>query len=183
MNDASAWIVGLGAVSAAGANVSATLDTFAQGRRHDSMATLFETSIACPTFQVEAAAAPTLPSNSRTLRLAMQAIGQALEDAGMGPALHGCRVGVCLGTTVASQLNSIPFYDAYRRTGQPALEPVYDFLHANLAQAVADALNLTGPRMTVVNACSSGTDAIGIAHAPGCARGFARWRSPAARMN
>jgi 3-oxoacyl-(acyl-carrier-protein) synthase len=41
--------------------------------------------------------------------------------------------------------------------------PVYDFLHANLANAVGELLDADGPRMTVVNACSSGTDAVGIA--------------------
>jgi 3-oxoacyl-(acyl-carrier-protein) synthase len=60
-------------------------------------------------------------------------------------------------------LNSLPFHEAYRRTGKPPLEPVYDYLHANLAQAVGDLLGVSGPRMTVCNACSSGADAIGIA--------------------
>lgn len=40
---------------------------------------------------------------------------------------------------------------------------VYDFLNANLAQAIARELGVSGPRMTVVNACSSSTDAIGVA--------------------
>ena len=165
MSRPSVLIVGVGVVSAAGANVAATLDTFRQGRRNWSVAKPFETSICSPTFQVEAELAP-LPAprhNCRTLRLAMAAIGEALAEAELGPNLSHLRVGVCLGTTVASQLNSIPFYDGYRRSGHPALEPVHDFLNANLAEAVADLLRLTGPRMTVVNACSSGSDAIGIA--------------------
>jgi 3-oxoacyl-(acyl-carrier-protein) synthase len=93
----------------------------------------------------------------------MQAVDEALAEAGIGSELPQLRVGVCLGTTVASQLNSIPFYDAYRRTGQPALDPLYDYFKANLATAVAESYSLIGPRMTVVNACSSGTDAIGVA--------------------
>jgi 3-oxoacyl-(acyl-carrier-protein) synthase len=43
------------------------------------------------------------------------------------------------------------------------MDAVYDYLHANLAQAVGELLGVSGPRMTIVNACSSGTDAIGAA--------------------
>jgi 3-oxoacyl-(acyl-carrier-protein) synthase len=43
------------------------------------------------------------------------------------------------------------------------MAPVDRFLHGNLAAAVAKALNVEGPSMTVTNACASGTDAIGIA--------------------
>jgi len=43
------------------------------------------------------------------------------------------------------------------------MEPVNRFLGGNLAQAVADALGAKGPCVTVVNACSSGADAIGVA--------------------
>ncbi len=93
----------------------------------------------------------------------MKAIHEALADAQIGPIGPGVRVGVCLGTTVASQLNSVEFYDAYRRQQNPPLDAVLDFLHANLAQAVGKMLAVTGPRMTIVNACSSGTDAIGVA--------------------
>jgi 3-oxoacyl-(acyl-carrier-protein) synthase len=158
-------ISGIGAVSAAGADVDATIAAFGAGVQNVSATLPFECSIACPTFQVTADL-PVLPgrfNNSRSLRLAMKAVNEAMGDAGIEKFAPGTRVGVCLGTTVASQLNNIPFYDAYRREGNPPLEAVYDFLNANLAHAVGDVLNVTGPRMTIVNACSSGTDAIGVA--------------------
>jgi 3-oxoacyl-(acyl-carrier-protein) synthase len=72
---------------------------------------------------------------------------------------------VCVGTTVASQLNNIPFYAAYRRNANPPLDAVFDYLSANLADAIGKLGNFTGPRMTIVNACSSGTDALGVAAA------------------
>jgi 3-oxoacyl-(acyl-carrier-protein) synthase len=159
------WIAGVGAVSGAGANVAATLDSFRRESRHPSTTLPFETSVSCPTFQVDAAL-PVLPgryNNSRSLRLTMHAVREALANAGGGEYAAGTRVGVCIGTTVACQLNSLPFYAAYRRRENPPLDPVHDFLHANLAQAVAHLLHVSGPRMTVVNACSSGTDAIGVA--------------------
>lgn len=199
------YIAGVGAVSGAGGDVAATLETFRSGQRNPAATLPFESSITAPTFQVSGAL-PTLPgrfNNSRTLRLTMHALHEALRDAGIERFAPGTRVGVCLGTTVACQLNSIPFYDAYRRwraiksadesksaacgfadqapqvreaasgamianasisaLTAPQLDPIHDFLSANLAQAVSRLLDVTGPRMTIVNACSSGTDAIGVA--------------------
>lgn len=158
-------ITGIGAISAAGANVAATVKSFQSGVRNIATSLPFESSVNCPTFQVDAPL-PTLDdryNNSRSLRLAMAAIREGLNNASLDPIPAGMRVGVCLGTTVACQLNSIPFYDAYRREKVAPLDPVLDFLHANLGQAVSTLLNVRGPRMTIVNACSSGTDAIGVA--------------------
>jgi len=161
----SVWIAGVGAVSSAGVGVAATLDSFRQGIRKPSQSLPFETSVSCPTFQVNADL-PLLPGqhhNNRSLRLTMLAVREALADAGISEFPKGIRVGVCIGTTVACQLNCLPFYAAYRRREDPPVDPVYDFLHSNLAQATAEQLGVCGPRMTVVNACSSGTDAIGVA--------------------
>jgi 3-oxoacyl-(acyl-carrier-protein) synthase len=72
-------------------------------------------------------------------------------------------VGIAIGTTVASQLNNIPFYAAYRNNENPPLEPILDYLNANLAHGIGDILEVSGPRLTIVNACSSGTDALGAA--------------------
>jgi 3-oxoacyl-(acyl-carrier-protein) synthase len=60
-------------------------------------------------------------------------------------------------------LNNIPFYQAYRRNADPPMDAVYDYLSANLASAIQKMEGFTGPRMTIVNACSSGTDALGVA--------------------
>jgi len=86
-----------------------------------------------------------------------------MDDAGLARFGPATRVGVCLGTTVGCQLNSVPFYASFRRGESPNLDPVYNFLSTNLARSVAELLDARGPRMTVVNACSSGADAIGVA--------------------
>jgi 3-oxoacyl-[acyl-carrier-protein] synthase-1/3-oxoacyl-[acyl-carrier-protein] synthase II len=98
-----------------------------------------------------------------TTRFALAATRQALADAGWDPgALARQRVGVCLGTTVGSALNIEDFYREYRRGAHPDLETIERFLRSNPAAAVSRELGLDGPVQTVVNACSSGTDAIGI---------------------
>jgi 3-oxoacyl-(acyl-carrier-protein) synthase len=43
------------------------------------------------------------------------------------------------------------------------MDPVDRYLKGNLAEAVGRAIGVRGPAVTVVNACSSGTDAIGVA--------------------
>jgi 3-oxoacyl-(acyl-carrier-protein) synthase len=152
-------------VSAAGADKASTLASFRAGIRNYSTKQPFETTISAPTFQV-GAKLPQLPGRmnaSRTLRLAMRAVGEALTEARLEKFDPGVRVGVCLGTTVGCQLNSVPFYAAYRRGETPDLDPVRSFLVTNLAQAVGELVGARGPRMTVVNACSSGSDAIGVA--------------------
>jgi 3-oxoacyl-[acyl-carrier-protein] synthase II len=158
-------VAGIGAVSAAGHDVASHLNSFQSGQRNPTSHLPFDCSISAPTFQVDATLPTLLPqyNNSRTLRLTMHALAEAIANADIKDFPRTTKVGVCIGTTVASQLNSLSFHEAYRRTGQPPLQPVYDYLHANLAQAVGDLLNVSGPRMTVCNACSSGADAIGIA--------------------
>jgi len=101
---------------------------------------------------------------SRTSRLGLEAARQALADSGREVSeLTGLRVGVCLGTTVGGTLNSEPFYRAWRNRENPALEPVKRFLRSNPAAVLARAFELSpGPCQTVVNACTSGADAIGI---------------------
>lgn len=162
----SVWIIGKGVVSAAGAGAAATLDQFQTTQRRSTTQLPFASEIDCVTFQVDAPlpAVPGLAGRSRTVRLAMHAVNQAVAEAGEEALRAGPgRVGVCMATTVASQLNNLPFYREYRDTGAAPLEPVAEYFAADLAEAVADQLGALGPRLTVVNACTSGADAIGVA--------------------
>jgi 3-oxoacyl-[acyl-carrier-protein] synthase II len=159
------WIAGIGVISAAGGNAKETLASFAEGVRNPSASLPFESGISCPTFQVSGEL-PTLPgryNHSRSLRLGMSALREAMDNARIREFAPGTRVGVAIGTTVASQLNNIPFYSAYRKKENPPLDAIYDYLNANLAYAIGDILKCAGPRLTIVNACSSGTDALGAA--------------------
>jgi 3-oxoacyl-(acyl-carrier-protein) synthase len=99
----------------------------------------------------------------RTFALALAATREALATAGLASPPDGFRLGVCLGTTVACQLNDIGFYRAYRETGHPPLDAVERFAAGSLAERIAHGVGAAGPCMTVVNACASGTDAVGVA--------------------
>ncbi len=155
-------ITGMGVVSAAGLSVVETLDGFAAGRRNISRTTPEISPLDYPVFAVAGPFCRPDPSRSRTLQLLFHALDEALSSARLPSDLTGLRVGVCLGTTVASQLNDMEFYAAYRKTGMAPLEPVETFLKGNLAEAVARRVGAEGPCVTIVNACSSSADAIGV---------------------
>jgi 3-oxoacyl-[acyl-carrier-protein] synthase-1/3-oxoacyl-[acyl-carrier-protein] synthase II len=100
---------------------------------------------------------------SRTCQLALAATMEALGHAGWdAESLRGKRVGVCVGTTVGCALNCDDFYRAYKGDDEPDIGIMERFLRSNPAAVIARQLGLDGPVQTVVNACSSGTDAIGI---------------------
>lgn len=162
MNGTTLLITGLGAISAAGNGLAETLDSFARVRRNAAPATLFPTLTDCPVFEVKQLPPEYLLEGQRSLSLALVALDHALAGAGLDD-LSGYRVGVCLGTTVASQLNDLQFYTAYRQQRAVSMVAVDRYLKGNLAESIARRIKARGPALTVVNACSSGTDAIGIA--------------------
>jgi 3-oxoacyl-[acyl-carrier-protein] synthase-1/3-oxoacyl-[acyl-carrier-protein] synthase II len=158
-------ITGLGCVCAAGSSLPECMGALFRGERHPAPPRLFSTThaIPYPVFEVNAALEHE-PGATRTCQLALAATREALSDAGLEPgSLRACRAGVCIGTTVGAALNNEEFYRQYRLGENPSLAPIRRFLAANPALALAQHLHLSGPWQTVVNACSSGTDAIGLA--------------------
>lgn len=158
----SVLITGLGVISAAGAGVAETLGSFRRGERNAGPVSLFTTVLRCPVFEVRQIPAGFIVEGSRTLSLALCAVDEALKGASLGD-LDGLRVGVSMGTTVASQLNDLEFYRTYRQNSEAPMEAADRYLKGNLAEFISRKLKARGPSLTVVNACSSGTDAIGIA--------------------
>ncbi len=162
MNDNPILITGMGAISAAGNNITETLSSFERGIRNAGPVSLFRTTLGYPVFEVKNIPTEYRLESRRTLSLALAALDQALADAGLAD-LSGFRAGVCIGTTVASQLNDLAFYASYRERGTAPMAPVDRFLKGNLAEFIARRTKARGPALTIVNACSSGTDAIGVA--------------------
>ena len=100
---------------------------------------------------------------SLTARFVLAAVHEALDDAGYSvKELSSMRVGVCIGTTTGAALNFLSFYHAVKKGKNPSLTPIKRYLKSNPSLVIKEMLTLHGPCQTVVNACSSGTDAIGI---------------------
>jgi len=155
-------ITGMGVVSAAGTGVAASLESMEAGERNVGPVSVFSSPVDLPVFEVRDLPPRTTPGKMRTLELLEIALAEALAEAGLSDAT-GLRIGVVLGTSVACQLNDLDFYSTFREKKSAPMDSVDGFLEGNLAEATAKRLGLDGPTMVVVNACSSGTDAIGAA--------------------
>lgn len=156
-------ISGLGCISAAGPTLDACMDTLFLGRRAPAPPRRFSTShpIRYPVFEVPDFEGPA--DLLRTAALLLSAAEEALADAGLDrEALAGLRVGACIGTTVGSAMNNEPFCQAFRAGASPSMAPMDRILRSNPAAVLARTFGLTGPCQTIVNACSSGTDAVGL---------------------
>lgn len=162
VKDNNVLITGLGAISAAGVNLADTFNSFRYCKRNAGQVTLFETSLKYPVFEVKEIPKEFYLRGQRTLSLALIAIDEALKDARLDD-FSKFRIGVCMGTTVASQLNNLEFYKSYRNTGSAPMTSIDRYLKGNLAEFILRKIKARGPALTVVNACSSGTDAIGVA--------------------
>jgi 3-oxoacyl-[acyl-carrier-protein] synthase-1/3-oxoacyl-[acyl-carrier-protein] synthase II len=115
-----------------------------------------------PVFEVPGFSEP--PELLRTSAFGLHAAREAIADAGLDrETLRSLRVGVCVGTTVGSAMNNEQFCRDYRAGLDPDLAPIERILRSNPAAVIAREFELTGPCQTVVNACASGTDAIGLA--------------------
>lgn len=162
MSCSSILITGMGVVSAAGTGLEASLRSMAAGERNVGPLTLFDSPINLPVFEVRGVPPRKEPGLMRTMELLNIALDEALASAQLSAGC-GLRIGVALGTTVACQLNDLDFYSTWREKHSAPLDSVDGYLNGNLAEAVAARLGTSGPALVVVNACSSGTDAIGAA--------------------
>lgn len=154
----------MGAISSLGLTTAETLASFRAARSLPGRLTLFPSPLDLPVFEATRfAAARPYADGVRTRELAAHAAREALADAALDRGLPaGSRVGICLGTTVASQLNDLEFYRCFKSSGTASMEPVMRYLKGNLAEAVAADLGIQAITATVTNACSSGADAIVI---------------------
>lgn len=164
-------VTGMGCLCAAGATLDQALLSMYSEQRNGGAATTFTTnhSDPYPVFAVDVVADPPglnpeMADLLRTSRLGLAAAHQALQQSGWClDTLRELRVGVCMGTTVGSAMNNESFYRGYRNGETPAMAPIQRFLHSNPAAVIRRHFGFSGPCQTIVNACSSGTDAIGLA--------------------
>lgn len=162
-------VTGVGCICAAGDNLSTCMKSFFGKGSHPKPPSRFtgDHPVQYPVFEVPEEISLWGGGRKqevfRTTQLAMTSAQEAISDAGLSKKeLRDRRIGVCIGTTVGSAMNNEAFYREFRKGLRPDMKPILKFLNSNPAQVIADEFGLTGPRQTVVNACSSGTDAIGL---------------------
>jgi len=156
-------VTGMACVCAAGRSPDAVLDSLEQGRRCLASPELLDAR-ALP-FPFFAAPEDCFPGGRRrsakdTFALAETVARSALSQADL-PEESLERAGIVLGTTSGSALHFLDGYAA-SRSGAPCTTPDRDdYFAANLSLSLP--VPARGPRLTIVNACTSGADAIGLA--------------------
>jgi 3-oxoacyl-[acyl-carrier-protein] synthase II len=160
-------VTGLGCICAPGSSVNEAMMSIYSGKRNPSLPKRIKVDLqdSFPVFEIPETLDYDIEKITRTSYLAIRAAEEAAESSGLDrKELGRLRVGVCIGTTVGCTLNNEDFYRAYRASLNPDTKPIDRYLSNNPAQGVAERLGVNaGPVFCVVNACSSGTDAIGMA--------------------
>jgi 3-oxoacyl-[acyl-carrier-protein] synthase-1/3-oxoacyl-[acyl-carrier-protein] synthase II len=142
------------------------MDSMYSGIRHPAKPNRIQTKlkIEYPVFEVEPEISLSDPMATRTSLLTLYAVNEALAQSNLHEhELKEWRVGVCIGTTVGCTLNNEPFYREYKAGKNPDLSAIDRYLGNNPALYIAKKFGCKGPTATIANACSSGTDAIGLA--------------------
>ncbi len=159
-------VTGFAHLSCAGSNDDEALALFHGNRRPETphpACDLIDSAISDPVFYLDSF--KNEPDAPRTLAMIRALVPQALDAAGLTPAmLQESATGCVVGTTIAHQFTDTAYYARLREN--PDTEentPVERFLSSNPAEEVARECGLTGPIHTVSNACSSGADAVSIA--------------------
>jgi 3-oxoacyl-[acyl-carrier-protein] synthase-1/3-oxoacyl-[acyl-carrier-protein] synthase II len=154
----------MGCISAAGLNLDSCLDTMFNGFRSPAPPVRFTSNhpVRYPVFEVNEYREPS--HLLRTSSLGLQAAREALSDSGLSQELlTALRVGVCVGTTVGCAMSEEHTCRDYRAGIAPDMEAMEKIFRSNPASVIASEFGFNGPCQTVVNACSSGTDAVGLA--------------------
>ena len=167
-------VTGIGALCATGLDFKSAFAALFEKRREPAAPRRFQLghTVTYPVFELPPSPLDFEDENQpwlRTSRLALAAAREALQRAGWdndsginNNRLSQLKVGVCVGTTVGGAMNDEEFYRDYRDRKNPDLKPIDRYLRSNPAAVLARFFDLHGPQLTVVNACASGTDAIGI---------------------
>ncbi len=160
-------ITGIGCLCAGGQNLSECMEYLFQGERLPAPPVNISSdhSVSYPVFEVkEELISSEEREITRTCALTLTAALEAFENAKLSPKeLKEHHVGVCIGTTVGTTFNREGFYRDYHAGLFPETDRVKRFLNSNPSSLLSHKYGLTGPRQTVVNACSSGGDALGLA--------------------
>lgn len=163
-------IAGIGSLSAAGLSLDAQLAALFEGKRSPAPPVRFgvDAQYGFPVFEITEDFFPSAAFKRqhpmRTCQLALTATQDAMNDARVtADQLSDLRVGVCIGTNVGSSMNNEAFYRDNIEGCDPYLPPLQRFLTSNPTISISREYGTSGPSQTVVNACSAGSDALGLA--------------------
>lgn len=160
-------ICATGCLCAAGKDTASCFETMTAGEVNPTFNPPFslEQELTSPVFSVDQSWLDQQqnPLLTETMRLLFKAAEEACAAAGITAAeTKGLRVGTCIGSSTGASLNFKSFYQQWKEDRNPDLEVIRSYLHSSPAACLAARYGFDGPVQTVTNACSSGTDAIGI---------------------
>ena len=158
------FITGLGCISGAGYNLEETMESLYNGKRSPQPPQRFTYQLEknYPIFEVLGFEEQ---ASDLSVCFAERAINEALAQAGIEQEyLSTCRVGVFLGSTAGCFFNKEEYYrdSLEQKNGDPSYIAQL-LLDGSIAHQINERYHLSGPSMTLSNACASGTDAIGVA--------------------
>lgn len=163
------WVTGIGVVSALGSDRRACAAALKEGRSGITRLTLFDTSAFRSSWAGQAPA-PSPPANlgpwsrcSRSDLLGLQAAAEAIEDSGLTPQVLA-EAAVIVGTGAGGADSTAAYIERVRRRGEAKAPPSWLVPHqpANTADLLGNRLGLSGPRCTLMTACSSSATALGV---------------------
>lgn len=183
----SVWVTGLGCVCAAGRDAASSMRGVAAGLRPQAVPDFFSSvepvnpvcAVSLGDGRGDWRRGSTRDSSFLMRMAASEAVADAAPDTAEGAGsldlFAGARVGLCVGTTSGCALHFLDDYAALRteekegRDSGCAFRATADFFQHSMAFDLAASLagmgmeSTSGPVITVTNACTSGTDAIGLA--------------------
>lgn len=163
-------VVGLGLLSTLGKDLAANTVGLFGPRKTPKPPTLFSTDheIAYPVYELDDDSwfldrLPDGPTLTRAAGMTAAVALEAAQSAGLDQeAISRRRAGVVVGTTVGASILSDEFYVRWRKGEEPAPDFLAEHLRSNPAACAAGLIGATGMHQTIINACSSGADAIGV---------------------
>ncbi len=161
-------IAGIGCICSAGLVLNECMDFLYKGKRKPAPPVHFPTKLTFPVFEVlEDFFQPSLFEEKnvlRTCKLALTATLEAISNAEFDrKTLETKRVGACIGTNIGCSMYDESLSNDGRDNNTSFITPVNRFFFSNPTSSIASEFGIAGPLQTVVNACSSGSDALGLA--------------------
>ncbi|OUR98866.1 hypothetical protein A9Q84_05490 [Halobacteriovorax marinus] len=159
------FITGLGQISHLGQNVKMALETL-RTSGPDKLLSLSPEHLeseASPDMEMDLSQDLPKGDHIRANILSILAIEEAIAQAGLtSEDISKYRIGVCVGSTSACTISYPPFGFALHRGTLEDTTPFKNYFFNSPCNTIMDHFKFKGPSLMINNACTSGTDAIGL---------------------